>query len=203
MAVITHVTTEELPKPPVNTEEILRYAGCRRGADENVRTLLSEVISESESLFTYKVCSLISDITVTENEVIMGEESFSSRSLAKAMQNCNKVVLFGATVGIALDRLLIRYSKLSPAKALLLQGFGAERIEALCDEFCTRIKNEYPKCTFTSRFSPGYGDLDISVQKKIFKILNCEKNIGLFLNESMLMTPTKSVTAFVGVKDIT
>ena len=120
----------------------------------------------------------------------MGEEFFHSRSLAKTLQGSDKAVLFGATVGIAVDRLIMRYSKLSPAKAVLLQGFGAEWIEALCDEFCISMQKKHPEYTFTSRFSPGYGDLDIKDQKTIFKMLNCEKNIGLFLNESMLMSPT-------------
>ena len=46
-----------------------------------------------------------------------------------------------------------------------------------------------------------YGDLDISVQKEIFKILSPEKNIGVSLTDSMLMTPTKSVTAFIGINE--
>ncbi|MBE6551921.1 MAG: Vitamin B12 dependent methionine synthase activation subunit [Ruminococcaceae bacterium] len=198
MAIIRAVT-KSFPPPPVDTDEILRYAGCRRGGDEVIRSLLDEVTKEAEGLLTYKVCYLISDITVTDDGIYMGEEFFPSRSLAKTLQGSDKAVLFGATVGIALDRLIMRYSKLSPAKAVLLQGFGAERIEALCDEFCSFLQSEYKDNKFTSRFSPGYGDLDIKNQKTIFDLLNAEKNIGLFLNESMLMTPSKSVTAFAGI----
>ena len=49
------------------------------------------------------------------------------------------------------------------------------------------------------RFSAGYGDLDVSFQKEIFGVLDCHKKIGLTLNDSMLMSPTKSVTAIVGI----
>ena len=37
------------------------------------------------------------------------------------------------------------------------------------------------------------------VQKDIFKVLDCERKIGLTLNESLLMSPSKSVTAIVGI----
>lgn len=49
------------------------------------------------------------------------------------------------------------------------------------------------------RFSPGYGDLPINMQKDIFAALDCPRKIGLSLNESLLMSPSKSVTAIIGV----
>ena len=49
------------------------------------------------------------------------------------------------------------------------------------------------------RFSAGYGDLPLGVQREIFAALDCPKHIGLTLNDSLLMSPTKSVTAIVGI----
>ena len=51
------------------------------------------------------------------------------------------------------------------------------------------------------RFSPGYGAVPLSVQREFFNLLACEKLIGVCLTDTLLMTPTKSVTAFVGMKD--
>ena len=97
--------------------------------------------------------------------------------------------------------MITKYSEISPLKALIFQGIGAERIEALCDSFCDDIKKEY-NCIMKPRFSPGYGDLSLKIQKDIFKVLNPEKNIGLYLNDSLSMSPSKSVTAFAGLKPI-
>ena len=47
--------------------------------------------------------------------------------------------------------------------------------------------------------SPGYGDLALDVQKDIFALLDCERQIGLTLGDSLLMSPGKSVTAFAGI----
>ena len=50
------------------------------------------------------------------------------------------------------------------------------------------------------RFSAGYGDLPLTVQREIFSQLNPDRKIGLTLNESLLMSPSKSVTAFAGIE---
>ena len=52
------------------------------------------------------------------------------------------------------------------------------------------------------RFSPGYGDLSITIQKDFLQALNADKTVGLSLSEGNLMIPEKSVTAFIGVSKI-
>ena len=113
----------------------------------------------------------------------------------------SKVIVMGATVGITLERLIAKYSRVSPVKALLLQALGAERIETLCDAFCEDMQKTL-KIALKPRFSAGYGDLPLDTQKQIFKLLNLPKNIGLTLNDSMLMSPSKSVTAFIGIQEV-
>ena len=94
----------------------------------------------------------------------------------------------------------MKYSKISPSKALMFQALGAERIESLCDTFCNDMNNELG-VRLKPRFSAGYGDLPLEVQKDIFRVLDCPRKIGLTLNDSLLMSPTKSVTAIVGIED--
>jgi cobalamin-dependent methionine synthase I len=78
---------------------------------------------------------------------------------------------------------------------------GSERIEALCDALCAEWKEDYASRGFVlrPRFSAGYGDLPLTLQNDIFESLQCSKHIGLTLCDSLLMSPTKSVTAIVGV----
>ena len=51
------------------------------------------------------------------------------------------------------------------------------------------------------RFSAGYGDFELSAQTEIFHALDCQRKIGLTLNDSLLMSPSKSVTAIIGISD--
>lgn len=193
-SVILNKTYKELP---FCEKEILRYAGCKE-ADEEISTLLKECINELKDKLTYKIC--YRELPFKANGNICDFEYFSlySEKLSLNLKNSKKVILFAATVGVEIDRLIGKYGKLSPAKALFFQAIGAERIEALCDAFCTDIEKEYTMKT-KPRFSPGYGDLPLSAQKDVFDVLSPERRIGLTLNSSLLMSPTKSVTAFVGL----
>ena len=124
-----------------------------------------------------------------------------SVSLRDHLAGCEEVLLLGATVGLELDRLINRYSRVAPAKALMLQAIGAERIEALCDSYCDQLaqQEEQRGRYLRSRFSPGYGDLPLAMQRELFRVLDCPGKIGLTLNDSMMMSPSKSVTALIGI----
>lgn len=128
--------------------------------------------------------------------------SFSkSKDLTRCLSGSNEIVLFSATIGFEIDRYIAKYQRISPAKALLAQAYGAERIECLCDVFCKELKAEVAKEGFscTARFSPGYGDFPLSAQKEVFQLLDCSRQIGVTLNDSLLMMPSKSVTAIFGI----
>ncbi|MBQ6937591.1 MAG: hypothetical protein IJN36_03660 [Clostridia bacterium] len=192
------VLTKNYEKPPLCKKEILRYAMCREES-EQVLSLLSSCIKEAEDRLCYKVCYCIVPVKIAENTCDFGAICVKSEKLAKNLSGCEKAVLFSATVGAHIDRLIDRYSRIMPSRSLMMQAIGTERIEALCDAFCEDIKRE-TKMSLCPRFSPGYGDLEIFVQREIFSLLDPPKRIGVCLNDSMLMSPSKSVTAFVGVK---
>lgn len=181
-------------------KEILRYMRCSKEGEEFI-PLINECIAECREKLVYKVCYCELDVKRTQDGLDLGFMKIKSRDLQKNLENCNSAILFGATIGIEMDRLIAKYGRISPSKALIFQAIGAERIESLCDAFNKEI-NAVKQNYFTHpRFSPGYGDLPLECQKDIFGVLDCARKIGLSLNESMLMTPTKSVTAFIGISD--
>lgn len=197
---MTHsVFTEIYPAPPLCEREILRYAGCK-GGDDALEEALHACIAEAKDAFHYRVCYTCLPVNVTGDRCDFGVFFLRSEQLAKNLDGCERVLMFAATVGVGIDRLIAKYGRVSPAKALLFQALGAERIEALCDAFCYQLAKKFGT-GLRPRFSPGYGDLPLSVQRDFFAVLNCEKHIGLSLNDSLLMSPTKSVTAFVGLSD--
>ena len=182
---------------PFCEKEILRYVGCK-SADEKIVTLARDCISEIKQKLAYKVCYCSLEVRICGDTCDFGVFSLASKSLASHLRGCKSAVLFAATVGVEIDRLISKYGRISPSRALMLQAIGAERIEAVCDAFCADTSREY-NLIARSRFSPGYGDLPLASQKDIFSVLSPEKHIGLFLTDSMLMSPTKSVTAIIGL----
>ena len=193
------VISPSLPAP--NRREILRYMGCRSSSDE-LEALISKGLAECDG----KICARIAfrefDICTLDGVLDLGFTRVESHDLSHALNGCEKILLFGATVGIEIDRLILKYGKISPSIALCIQARGAERIESACDVFCNEMREKYTRDGYSlrPRFSAGYGDLTLSVQRDIFAALSLEKNIGLTLNDSLLMSPTKSVTAIVGIK---
>lgn len=193
------VLVKRMEAPPFREREALRYAGCAE-AREEILEELGEALAEVRDRLDYRVCYCELPLTVRDDRCEMGELAVASAHLAKALSGCERVLLFGATIGVEIDRLIAKYGRLAPAKGLLLQAVGAERIEALCDAFCKEYEKEND-VSLGARFSAGYGDCPLETQRDIVRVLDCQKRIGLFLNESLLLSPSKSVTAFVGIKE--
>ena len=187
----------------INEREFLRYAGylgLPESMDEGVREIYSQVIEEMKGAFSYQVCYRRMEV-VWENGMPRFALETDSKDLAKCLQGSKEVILFAATIGLEIDRRIAKYQRFSPTKALLLQAYGAERVETLCNAFCKELRQqaeaEGMRCT--PRFSPGYGDLPLETQKEVFRLLDCYRKIGISLNDSLLMTPSKSVTAMFGL----
>ena len=184
--------------PPIDRREVLCYAGVRSSSGESPELILrlDEAIALTDGKLLPRVCFCQLDIS----ECDFGD----SLDVKKHLRNSYSVIFFAATLGIELDRLISKYSVLSPATALLLEALGNERIEALCDCFCEdmRVSREAFGEILRPRFSAGYGDLPLEYQRKIFTLLDPPSRIGLTLNDSYLMSPSKSVTALIGVEKI-
>ena len=198
MIMMNTVLTKTFPPPPIDKKEILRYAGVKDNT-QDIDALLYECLGEIADKLTYKVCYAQFPVSFCDNSIDLSFAKVQSESLRKNLSHCHSFILFAATVGIEIDRLILKYGKISPSKALMLQAIGAERIESLCNEFNRTITKEYGGTK--PRFSPGYGDLALKIQQDFFRVLDPSRRIGLTLNSSMLMTPTKSVTAIIGIYD--
>ncbi len=190
------VFVREFDTPRLDTREILRYLGCREES-EKTEALIDECLAMSLPTLCYKVCSCELALRLDGKCVTLGSARVESQALAARLAGCERAVVFAATVGFELDRLISKYSRLSPARAVCLQAIGAERVEALCDAFCLSLGEKY---SLRPRFSPGYGDLSLELQRHICELLFASKHIGVGVNESLLLSPSKSVTAIVGIE---
>ncbi|MBQ8174868.1 MAG: Vitamin B12 dependent methionine synthase activation subunit [Clostridia bacterium] len=194
------IYTRSYGAPPWNRREILRYAGVK-GDTSELDALLQSCLDEVEDKLVYRVC--YREFAVTQHPAYfdLGFLKSASAGLKKNLSGCESIILFAATIGIEIDRLIARSATVSATKALLFQAIGAERIESLCDAFNCNITEQKAAEGLRTRprFSAGYGDFPLEAQKDIFAVLDCSRRIGLTLNESLLMSPSKSVTAIIGV----
>ncbi len=181
----------------VPESDILRYSGCRNCKDPKLTALCTECLGELSQELNLKAVYAEVDVTFSHNLADFGFCKAESASLRKFLGECKSAYIFAATIGLGADRLINRYSTLQPSKAVILDGCATAAIECWCDYICSEIF-----CVpAQERFSPGYGDLPLGMQTQILSFLGASLNIGLSMTDSMLLTPTKSVTAIVKKKD--
>ena len=192
------VYTKNIKPAEPSIKEILRYAGVKQ-TDNEILPLIESCINEIKEKLSFRVCYRVLSVNINEDVCDFGDFKVNSKDLAKNLKDSEHVLIFASTIGIEIDRIIAKYSRISPSKTLIFDALGAERIEALCDSFCEEFSKE-KGVLLKPRFSAGYGDLPLTVQREIFSQLNPDRKIGLTLNESLLMSPSKSVTAFAGIK---
>ena len=124
-----------------------------------------------------------------------------SRDLARHLAGCRHAYLFCATLGAEVDALARRYSQTSGADALIAQATGAALIEAWCDR-CEADLLAEPAVAGESlrfRYAPGYGDLPLETQRELLAVLDGSRRAGILLSPNLLMIPSKSISAIIGV----
>ena len=179
-------------------KEALRYMGCKNYApDENLEKIYEECLSEFKKVASYKAVYRFTDITQNPDNIRnLGFCSICNESLYKNMSGCKSAVVFAATAGTGVDRLILRYTKTSPAHAVVADCIASSAIEVWCDEINGIINEQYET---KPRFSPGYGGVSLGHQKDVLSFLDAERKIGITLSDALMMIPAKSVTAFVGI----
>ena len=201
----------KLPIIP-DRRELYRYLGYRRETpDHAMLQRIDDVIEELNASvtpgFIYRVfpLSFMSEPNAdpqTEPPLIcFGGLEIKSSYLYRNLKGCTDIILMAATLGIAPDRMVRRASVKSISKAVIIQACAAAMVETLCNNENERFRLEAKENgkALRPRFSPGFGDLSLDLQRDFLNILDAQKNIGITLTESMLMTPTKSVTAVIGI----
>ena len=184
-------------------QEILRYLGYRREQlpDAEVEQSISLCLEELSAGAEPRSVRRRFPVVRTEGKLTVAGIGFESRSLEKHLAGCSEAVLFAATLGIQTDHLIARAQVRNLRDALVMQACAAAMIEAYCDAVDCEILEEAQKDNLHTkrRFSPGYGDLDMAVQKDLCLVLDTGRTIGVTLTESCMMVPVKSVTAIVGL----
>ena len=186
----------------VPREEALRYLGCGGAEpDEATAALLEARIQAVEEAADPRWTALEVPLTLRPGMVALGDWSIRSEKLRSHLEGCTSALLFGATLGVGVDRLIARSAAGRVAQAAVDQAVAAALIEAVCDDACDQLTKQYPSKYLRPRFSPGYGDFPLTDQPELLRRLDGPRKIGLTATDSCLLAPIKSVTAVIGVAD--
>lgn len=184
-------------------KEILRYAGYKGGTlDEVTLEKLRQAVDITNGVIkprsVWKLCSL--DMAKEQVYITDYNLTLPGNAIKKALSGCEKAALLCVTIGTEFDVTLSRLMLSDKALGVLVNAAGVQAVEKLADTLQKEIDGEVAPLKTLPRFSPGYGDLPLDIQSDLIRILNTEKQVGVRLNSSFLMNPTKSVTAIAGLK---
>ena len=191
---------EALYPGPFDCKEILRYAMMPASQTPPEALPLEECLAMVGSGFACHAVWRVFPVRQEEDALDLTFTRVASVSLRRWMEGSESAALFAVTAGVEMERLILRAKAVSPLHGLLMHAIGAERVEAACDELCSRIAARMPEYDLCPRFSPGYGDLPLAIQQEIFRALDCQRLLGLTLTREMLMQPGKSVTGIIGLR---
>lgn len=187
-------------------DEVLRYLGYSgQPITTQVDELINECISELESLarpqHIYKIYPIEKQGALIK--VIGTTLEFESIDLSNLWIHSQMCAIMAATLGALVDQKISLYQKINMTKATILNACAAAAIEEVCDGISQEIETtaQTQNLHSTMRYSPGYGDLSISLQHNILSLLEAPKKIGLTCTDTSILLPAKSVTAFVGLSN--
>lgn len=188
----------------IDIDLALRYMGIKDEAPADLMFQVSDCVRELCECVSPKYMYKLFDIEDTQDGIsVVGTDLvLSGDSIRKHLSGCTRCVLLCATLSAAADTLIRRYSAYDMTRSFIIDCISGSAIESVCDQAEKDMRAKLPDKFFTWRFSPGYGDLPLGLQRDFLAVLNAGKRIGLNVTDSMMLVPSKSVTAVIGVSDV-
>lgn len=186
---------------PADPEQVLRYMGTPpHRADEALRGLVARCDAELRKAVRPRWLSATVTLCPEEDGVHLDNGLLlPGRDIKAHLAGCDRAVLLCATLGAQADRLIRAAQCTDPLQALALDCCASDLVEQLCDRAEAELQASFPGCHFPYRYSPGYGDLPLSLNAGLLEALNAPIRLGLCATSSHILTPRKSVTAILGV----
>ncbi len=187
--------------------EVLRYLGyAGQPMDEDFRARFDRVVDECEREAAPRYVRAVFQLDrehSDENAVVLAGcglvlEGFD---IVRHLNGAQEAVLLACTLGEACERGLRRRKATSPADALMYDAAASALVEAVANETeSAAVEEAMARGLRTNfRFSPGYGDFPLQVQRAFLDVLDAPRRIGLSATPDCLLVPTKSVTAVIGL----
>jgi hypothetical protein len=138
-----------------------------------------------------------------EGVVLTDGTWLESRKLNRMLQKSDEILLMAGTAGSEITgRISLEMDRGNAAAAVVLDAVASVSadmiLDWIMDMFNKMLAREARRLT-RRRYSPGFGDLHLSSQAAIFRLLDLS-SLKLSLNDSMMLSPEKSVLAVAGIE---
>ncbi len=188
------------PLKKIDAKETRRYAGLAI-ADFNEQSIIDAC---NELLYTAEPhsCWEIYDYNnITHTVAASSPFIIEGSKIQEHLSHCQKAVILAATIGSNIEKIIEKTFQAGEySHAMLLDAAATAAVEQTADNLEKNIEPVIAALGYKRiwRFSPGYGDWDISCQPEMIRLANASA-IGMNATSSMMLTPRKSITAVIGL----
>lgn len=193
--------------PGIGRGEVLRYLGHRgQPIDQALDKLIDQEIDHCLKAARPRTVYRVLDIRRDRDGVPRLPEAnleLPGSSIRRHLDGAGRCTLLAATLGAGVDTEIRILQQTDMTRSLVLDAAATVCIEAVCDDLQREIEAAAgAQGLFAGkRYSPGYGDLPLTVQPRLTQALDAARKIGLTCTDSMILLPRKSVTALIGLFD--
>jgi hypothetical protein len=184
----------ELRIPKIKYVKELKEEGVARAIKQAIDTAYT-LIHGRACYKTFRIVDRGKDRVVTD----ASESIFLGSNMVKLLARSDYATLLATTVGPELERKVDHLKKTHTADAYFLDVVGGWMADYMADRVDAIVQSEVTRSGYgrTMRYSPGYGDWDLTVQKELLGLVEA-KSIGVTCTDTFILQPRKSVTAVIG-----
>ncbi len=194
----------------VDRTEVLRYLGysgqpMTPELDARVDGVVTRCLDIARSAGVWRIFDVAGRRSLADGRPAVQLEGTSleliGESMRAHMEGAVSVAVMAVTAGMTVERELRRLSLTDPVEQCIFDAAGTTVVERAADACeASVVAAAHAAGLYTNfRFSPGYGDMPLDTQPVLLAALDAQRRLGITLSKSLLMTPTKSVTAVVGL----
>ena len=182
----------------VDLVQAARYFGAHGEPDAATLALLQKCAVPLLAAAMPRAVWLLADTpALTEAGLLPGED------VHKHLAGCGQAILLAVTLGPGVDAQIRRAGVGDIAAGVASDALGSALAEQAADAAEAQLRQwaategKY----LTGRFSPGYGDMPLSLSRAIASATDAQRRTGVTVTEGDMLVPSKSVTAVIGIVD--
>jgi hypothetical protein len=187
----------------IDPDEVLRFQGYKAGIDfpsADVMALFDEALALGRTLMTPRAALRTYRVIRDGDRLRAGGLTLTIPRIEERWGAIEEITAGVCTIGAALER---RAAALWEARelplAMMLDSVGSGAVESLAEYVNDQLCGEgiARGVKVTNRVSPGYGGWDVAEQALLWQLCPGDA-VGVTLNDTCFMTPTKTITILVG-----
>jgi len=188
---------------PISKSEASRYMGIKGIPNGQIAEILDRLEPLVRERIRPKYVYRKTAVNFTENGLFLNglNAPLAGEDIKKHLSGCQEAVVLAVTLSAEADKFIRQTAVTDMAEALAVDCLCSAAVEQVCnlaeEEIFSVIEAPYR----TWRFSAGYGDFPLDIQKDLLLFLNAQRRIGLTVTENSLLLPSKSVTAIIGISE--